>query len=313
MHLVFDDFESYREAAAGWGLEFTQLDRGPFRGTLRQVSGAKVSITHFDLNRQFYQRGEIRGPGRTFAIFLNRISPMRWQNSSLVDADTLVIFPADGALDALTFPGFDAVSISVDQAFLAATSQRNDLEWSCEAIPDHAVNFQTDPHVIAALRISVRKLLEMPGHGVGHADRRQVESDIALLILKALAVHLPKASLASDRKRDRAFAAALEVIDGSTLPPALPDLSRMVGASERTLRYVFRERLGVSPRHYINAQRLKRVRESLLSSPTGRAPIQDIAAQFGYWHSGQFAADYHDMFGERPSETLLRNGRPYGQ
>lgn len=68
---------------------------------------------------------------------------MRWQNSPLVDADTLVIFPADGSLDALTFPGFDAVSISIDQAFLEATSQQNNMERSYEAIPDHAVNFQT--------------------------------------------------------------------------------------------------------------------------------------------------------------------------
>lgn len=306
MDLVFDDFETYREAAMGWGLEFIQLDRGAFRGVLRQVSAAKVSLTHFSLNRKFYQRGEIRAPGRTFAIFLNRISPMRWQNSPSVDSDTLVIFPADGSLDALTFPGFDAVSISVDQAFLEAVSLQNDLEWSLEAMPDHAVNFQTDGRVIDALRIAVRTLLEMSKHMVGDAFRRQVEGDIALLILQALAIHPPPVRLASYRKRDRVFAAALEVIDGSTLPPAIPELSKLVGASERTLRYVFRERLGVSPKHYINAHRLKHVRERLLSSPKGRAPVQDIAAEFGYWHTGQFAADYHGIFGELPTDTLKR-------
>ena len=36
--------------------------------------------------------------------------------------------------------------------------------------------------------------------------------------------------------------------------------------------------------------------------------VQDAAAAYGFWHMSQFALDYRQMFGERPSETLKRRG-----
>ena len=36
------------------------------------------------------------------------------------------------------------------------------------------------------------------------------------------------------------------------------------------------------------------------------AAALDAAAAFGFWHMSQFALDYREMFGERPSETLRR-------
>jgi len=29
-----------------------------------------------------------------------------------------------------------------------------------------------------------------------------------------------------------------------------------------------------------------------------------IANQYGFWHMGQFAKDYNNLFGELPSETI---------
>jgi len=34
--------------------------------------------------------------------------------------------------------------------------------------------------------------------------------------------------------------------------------------------------------------------------------IADVANRWGFWHMGQFAADYRRQFGELPSETLKR-------
>jgi AraC family ethanolamine operon transcriptional activator len=32
--------------------------------------------------------------------------------------------------------------------------------------------------------------------------------------------------------------------------------------------------------------------------------IADVANRWGFWHMGQFAADYRRQFGELPSETV---------
>ena len=51
----------------------------------------------------------------------------------------------------------------------------------------------------------------------------------------------------------------------------------------------------------------------VISSPMGGAGdgqpapmvnVVDIANAWGFWHSGQFAADYKQLFGELPSTTL---------
>jgi len=32
--------------------------------------------------------------------------------------------------------------------------------------------------------------------------------------------------------------------------------------------------------------------------------VQDVAARWGFWHHGEFAAAYRRQFGELPSQTL---------
>ena len=77
------------------------------------------------------------------------------------------------------------------------------------------------------------------------------------------------------------------------------------GSSWRTLDYAFRERLGITPKQYVNAVRLNAFRHELtIASPD--TLVADLANQQGFWHMGQLAADYRAMFGELPSETLRR-------
>lgn len=81
------------------------------------------------------------------------------------------------------------------------------------------------------------------------------------------------------------------------------------GVSERTLQTAFRDRFNLTPAAFIKARRLAAVRAALkrsLKDGSHGDPVAvgDIAAQFGFWHSGQFAIDYKRAFGELPSTTL---------
>jgi AraC family ethanolamine operon transcriptional activator len=87
------------------------------------------------------------------------------------------------------------------------------------------------------------------------------------------------------------------------------ELSRLSGASDRTLRRGFRERFETSPKAYLQAQRLIGVRRRLRATGA-EVPISDIANEWGFWHMGQFAADYRRQFSELPSETARRDAGP---
>ena len=86
-------------------------------------------------------------------------------------------------------------------------------------------------------------------------------------------------------------------------PPAIQDVCQAAGVSWRTLDYAFRELFGVTPKQYLQATRLDGVRKELHRRGPS-AKISDIANNWGFWHMGQFAADYKRQFGELPSETV---------
>jgi AraC family ethanolamine operon transcriptional activator len=60
----------------------------------------------------------------------------------------------------------------------------------------------------------------------------------------------------------------------------------------------------MSPHAYLKAQRLNRVREDLKSALGDAGTVAAIAQRWGFWHTGNFAADYRRQFGELPSQTL---------
>ena len=98
----------------------------------------------------------------------------------------------------------------------------------------------------------------------------------------------------------------MEVIRGPGEPMmSVKNLCRLTGVGERTLRYAFAESFGVSPKSYLQSRRLNAARRELRDGGTDTV-IADVANHQGFWHMGQFAADYRRMFGELPRETLAR-------
>ncbi|MGI9263585.1 MAG: helix-turn-helix domain-containing protein, partial [Gammaproteobacteria bacterium] len=89
------------------------------------------------------------------------------------------------------------------------------------------------------------------------------------------------------------------------LPLTVSDLCRQVGVSAPTLYRGFQEEFGVGPKRYLQIRRLAGVRSELLSDGR-KSCITDIANRWGFWHMGQFAADYRQHFGELPS--AISNG-----
>jgi AraC family ethanolamine operon transcriptional activator len=88
-------------------------------------------------------------------------------------------------------------------------------------------------------------------------------------------------------------------------PLSVLELCRELTVSERTLLYAFQELRGLSPMAYFKASRLNAVRQELKAAPAGTT-VRQIARRWGFWHTGEFAADYRRLFGELPSHTKLR-------
>lgn len=106
----------------------------------------------------------------------------------------------------------------------------------------------------------------------------------------------------------RTVARAQEILRAHLeLPITLEELCTHAGVSARTLQQAFSRHTGTSPMAWLRELRLEHVR-SRLQAPADAAGgeavrVADVAARFGFFHLGRFAAHYRRRFGELPSET----------
>ena len=92
----------------------------------------------------------------------------------------------------------------------------------------------------------------------------------------------------------------------STRPLHVAELCAAVGATERTLRLICMEHLGMGPIRYLWLRRMHLAHRALLQAELGTVSVTEIATANGFWELGRFAVAYRALFGEAPSVTLRR-------
>ncbi|MCU7369447.1 helix-turn-helix domain-containing protein [Paucibacter sp. O1-1] len=88
-------------------------------------------------------------------------------------------------------------------------------------------------------------------------------------------------------------------------PITITQLCQHTHVSRRTLQYSFESILGINPLRFLRLTRLNNVRREL-KKPQQDKTIAVIAANWGFWHPGQFTKDYTQLFAENPSQTRNR-------
>ncbi len=93
----------------------------------------------------------------------------------------------------------------------------------------------------------------------------------------------------------------------ATLPTTVQSLSKRTGISIRVLQREF-QRIGTTPRAFLNALRLDRARDAL-EHPRAKTTVAGVASCCGIPHLGRFSQYYRERFGELPSATLAKAKR----
>jgi AraC-like DNA-binding protein len=82
------------------------------------------------------------------------------------------------------------------------------------------------------------------------------------------------------------------------------DVAAAVHLTPRAVQYLFRQRLDTTPTEYLRRVRLHRARQDLVAARYSGAPVSEIAARWGFAHTGRFAVLYRQTYGESPHTTL---------
>ena len=92
---------------------------------------------------------------------------------------------------------------------------------------------------------------------------------------------------------------------GEMMKMDLTEIARRSGYTLRTLELIFRGSVGMTPgRYFLNMRLNGALRDLLRGGPGGS--VTEVASRWGFRHLSRFAAQYHQAFGELPSQTLTR-------
>ena len=146
----------------------------------------------------------------------------------------------------------------------------------------------------------------------GAADHSRVQAFVLDALALAVQVGSPHGSVAKrGLSSSRIVRRCLESLDGpDRWNPSVSLLCRVAMCSESRVRSAFVEVTGVPPTRYFQRRMLNESRRRLADADPDEQTVASIAGDLGVIELGRFAVRYRHLFGERPSATLGRRGRP---
>ena len=306
----FDNFEELADIAVGWNADFHQLSAEESESEIFQAAFRSLLISDAYFGCHVEQRGSTPVGMRTFAILEPSSPPMLWYKH-VVGPDNLLVFPTHQEISVQSRPGFNVHTCSVPIAVLEDFfAQVGNLELG-KILPEREIVLHPPATVLDKIRILMRQASEIVKRSAELNCQTSLvnlfENELLFAFLGALNAEQDRSYL-FQRPPNRTIGHLLEYIDSNIRQPlAIADLCRLANVSERTLRNYFERELGMTPKAYLVGKRLAGVHHELWQSKPTKALVSDVANEWGFWHMGQFAADYKKVFGELPSETLKRN------
>jgi AraC-like DNA-binding protein len=290
-------------------LFWAQLERGEFamQHALLDAPPLEVSLRSFNLG--FKAEATVAPQKTIIGLLADSRTSARWFGAR-VDKGTIAA--SKTFVDVRTEGAGSFYQIGVDAA--ALVRKFPDAPDALALIENtREVARAQDPLHAALLRSCVHRLFAMGSKNAAlfpHGLPPQVISGTLIPLLAAAAENIDDRALEPSKSLSRRLSAVRrceaymrEHIDATV---TLLDLSRVCAMRSRSLINAFEAVTGFTPMDYLKRLRLHGVRRTLARADKARTRIIDVATAWGFWHMGHFAADYRAMFGEAPSQTLLK-------
>jgi AraC family ethanolamine operon transcriptional activator len=304
----FYDFDEFCVHTPAWNLDYRQLEAGAFKCGMLMVGHPDLLISRTHIMRRMMQTGEPPSHLRTFGLLANPDIEMYWRGRK-VSGNQLFVFPRGAELDAVVEKNFDVYLFSVPEDRIDLSCELLGLPGLQKLLNGKDV-FSSDPVALSSLRaygLEIANSLKQGSIVFDMRNLQQIENEVCRLILTVVSTSKKEAYKKRQRLRDTGLQRVLTHLEESGAEDtSIQELCRVACVSERTLEYAFLERFSVTPKAYIRICRLNMVKKELLYADPSHGAICEIARQQGFWHSGQFSADYRRLFGELPSQVLGR-------
>jgi len=301
------NFDDLTTVQCGWGFSVSQLGPSEALSSVSLFQTSRVIYNKFHFSPAYDQRIHSNEGFLSFGL-LDVDNPLTWAYDQLIPNDALTVFPNDDDLKAASPAGFRGSGMHFSEDFMANLAEKI-YDRPLSLLIPRAGSYILDAVKLGALRKELHKWQQLTHDGTDAlpANIARREESLAVAVIEALLDerYSEKSSLVNSR---RSMSLALDIIHDSELENiSAMDLCKSAECSQRTLEKCFSKRFGVTPKKYIKCLRLAEVHKGLRNfDAQGYESIIELASINGFWHMGQFAADYRRIYGELPSETLNR-------
>ncbi len=299
------DLDHYHAQPGNWNVQATQLGRGEFRSQIRSLKFPGLTV----YDNKWGAASLIRGKAPDGVLMLGSVhkrSPIvRWCGE-VTNQSRFACTAGGKEIEFSVEKGVHDVVLLVDPILLADTCG----ESAVEALQARrGVDF--DHAAGRDLVETAMTLLDAGAASSGAPAERSMGNDPRSVLLDRLercftstrgaAEHPPSANV-----RKRAFQLAIDHVTAAGLRTSALAMANAAGVSQKTLEAVFVEQLGMTPARFLKAARLNLAHRQLSDADPELMTVTGVAMHCGFSHLGRFSAEYRQLFGERPSETLAR-------
>lgn len=281
-------------------IAWAQLEPGNFEVRYGLMDAGPMRLAMRKANVGFKGEAQVARQKSVIGIIADACTQARWFGTKL---DERSVFSSRTSAELSTSGAGSFFSIAIDE-------------------PSLAKQFPATPDTLALLEnLRPSRLAEEPVHARRlRAAMRRIFSMTKIPPRNIYGALIPLLAAMMDRSDDRVVEsskclnrrlAAVRVCEAymrdhvdATL--TLLELSQVSGMRSRSLINAFEAVTGYSPMDYLKRIRLNGVHRVLQRRDRDAVRIIDVATDWGFWHMGHFTADYRMMFGETPSQTLLR-------
>lgn len=293
----FDNPYDFADQVAQARLEHYQLAPGNYYGELTQIISDPVIISTHSMNLSILQIGPGADGYTTFLFPGNLLQDVSWRKYRLT-GKRIGILKSGEMHFGVTPPNFFATPLSLSNSYLNDLIIKHGYEGNIYKLIQ-----QTE-----AIDLKAEDAFQIQQMAITLCSSRNLDYDLMTitlpeLILKSIANiagELPKQQTAS---REIAFSNSLAYIHRHLDQEiTTSNICSVVEISERNLRYIFKDIIGLSPMKYVKFVKLNKVRKDIRNAKKN-IDIGTIAGKWGFSHAGRFAAAYKKLFGEYPNES----------
>jgi len=225
-------------------------------------------------------------------------------NGLSLETNDIMCRPGNTEFELVTPGDFHIYGIVIPQTILLDMAQQQNIHLDLSNLKHHE-RLSLPTHTLSAIKFVLSRLLQTEENHAPLPPQHLAKDLITMGLIDILKNETPNEDVATSyRHRHRIVQSARDFLEQHhDRPITLSELCQACHTSQRTLQNSFESILGLSPIQYLRFTRLNGVRRELKKA-SQQETVGDIAARWGFWHLGQFAKDYKNVFSELPSESL---------